>query len=404
MTCPLCGCRTPRGALICDACGAPLSPDLSLARTQGKGDGGPRGQASPTSLARDIHAARTLLVPEDMLEELRLQPSEDPRYYMRKSRSSELSVSKQGPAGSEELEPPPVPVPPGEPGPWQIPTDHPRPIRLMRRSKTADQPIEVHLPEPQDKAAKEGCPVQSEGAGRDPGVRKARPRVTQGPEAPKNEELLGEVTGARLIVEDFAGQVLQEIELPMGLARLGRREGEVLFTEDPYMAPMHAWLYISKSGAWTHDPGSSNGVYVHRTMETLLESGDALIVGSQLLLFRDRWGLRGTREEGTQLFGSAGWANPLRLVNLRMGGDVVFIHTLDGDLVIGRAGASPYRNDRYLARRHLSVELTAEGVLVRDISGGRGYFLRIRKECWLSDGQAFIIGSRLLRIRLRRGH
>jgi len=210
-------------------------------------------------------------------------------------------------------------------------------------------------------------------------------------------------TGARLLVEDHAGQVVQDAELGLGVIRLGRTVGDVLFPEDPYVAPLHAWLHLEPHGAWLRDPGTTNGIYLHTRSEHLLRDGDAFIVGSQLLLYRDRWSLRAAGSEGTHLFGSAGWRTPHRLVNLRMGGDVVLVQVLDGDLVIGREGASPYHHDRFMARRHVAVEQTAEGVRLRDLSGGQGYFVRMRSDTWLEDGQRFRLGSRVLRLRMRLG-
>ena len=234
-----------------------------------------------------------------------------------------------------------------------------------------------------------------------PGV--STPSSAVRPQGRSGEEDLPAYVGARLLVEDHGGNTVQETELGLGVVRLGRTEGDVLFPEDQHMAPLHAWIHLEPEGAWLRDPGTANGIYLHQLGEHLLRDGDAFVAGSQLLLYRDCWSLRAAGNDGTQLFGSAGWRTPHRLVNLRRGGDVVFVHTLQGDLVIGREGASPYHHDRFLARRHVAVDLTADGVRLRDLSGGRGYFLRMRTDTWLQDGQRFLVGSRVLRVRMRLG-
>jgi pSer/pThr/pTyr-binding forkhead associated (FHA) protein len=250
----------------------------------------------------------------------------------------------------------------------------------------------ISLPEPQASSPQAWPPVQQDDLG-------STFRPGQPPPGAGAAPL--EILGASLLLEDSSGLVVQSIDLQRGLTRIGRTGGEVLFGGDPYVAPSHAWVVVGRTSVRIRDTGTANGIYLHRTGESFLQDGDALLVGSQLLLFQDRWADREMSQESTKLFGSAGWQNPYRLVNLRQGGDVVHVHILDGDIVIGREGASPYRNDRYLSRQHLAVELTAEGVRVRDLSGGRGYYLRLRGEAPLEDGQSFVLGSRLLRLSIR---
>jgi len=384
MVCPRCGHEYPASIPKCRICGAdrPPLPPGSLPAIQGE-------QSCAPLPVPEIHAARTLLVAEEAVEEFRLQPV--------KSRSlptGPAAVQQLRTAEDDGFEPGlnPAPVPPGEPGPWQIPTDHPRPVVPMRRVvQGSPDRLSISLPEPQ-----RGCSGQALAAELQDEL-----AMTSGPGGRALERPSREVIGAQLLLEDHGGQVVQQLDLSQGLTRLGRTSGDILFKGDPYIAPTHAWVIVSRKGVRIRDAGSANGIYVHKTEETQLEDGDALLVGSQLLLFRNRWADRELGREGTRLFGSSGFNNPYRLVNLRQGGDLVHVHILDSDLVIGREGASPYRHDRFLSRQHLSVLLTTEGVKVRDISGGRGYYLRLRHEQWLVDGQTFVMGSRLLRLCLR---
>lgn len=395
MVCPRCGHEYPAALARCRICGAPrppLPPGAAPAEEEGP------LAASPLPVPA-LHAARTLLVPEELIEDFHLQPSKA-RQCPATLPGAPGAASPSPQPGSEDggalgavFSPLPVPVPPGDPGPWQIPTDRPRPIRPMRRvpvEQSIPGAADISLPEPV-----EGRPPGPAPAGNAPGGAAGPKPVPPGAKMPV-------VIGAELLLEDHGGLVIQQLDLPLGLTRLGRSGGEILFAGDPFVAPVHAWIVVGRRGVRLRDAGSANGIYLHRTGETLLEDGDALLVGSQLLLFRDRWTEREADGEGTSLFGSAGWTSAARLVNLRQGGDVVHVHVLDGDLIIGReVEGSPYRSDRYLARQHLGVEPSARGVTVRDLSGGRGYFLRLRGEQQLADGQTFVIGSRLLRLRMR---
>ncbi|MDY0059141.1 MAG: FHA domain-containing protein [Myxococcota bacterium] len=313
----------------------------------------------------DLHAARTLLVPEEAIEQFRLQPAKKERGGRSARGEASGRSSPAEPPPPLLAEPQPVPLPPGAPGPWQIPTDQPRPIHPMQRAPQGGGPAPLEL----------SCPL---------------PPPALPPRA---------LRGATLLLEDHHGTLLEQIDILPGLTRVGRTSAEVLLRDDPYVAPIHAWIFIGPQGVRLRDAGTANGVFLHETAPRWLEDGDAFVVGSQLLLFRDRWQELHVPPEGACPFGSAGWDSPFRVVNLRRGGDVAAVHPIVGELVIGRDGPPPYRQDRYLARRHLGFALCPEGVRLQDLSGGRGYFRRLRGEEWVAEGQPFLVGGKLLRLR-----
>jgi len=68
-----------------------------------------------------------------------------------------------------------------------------------------------------------------------------------------------------------------------GETLLGREVGDATFPQDGFVSGRHAVFNVRGDRLWVKDLGSSNGTFVKLTQPTLLESGDHLLVGRQLL-------------------------------------------------------------------------------------------------------------------------
>jgi pSer/pThr/pTyr-binding forkhead associated (FHA) protein len=64
---------------------------------------------------------------------------------------------------------------------------------------------------------------------------------------------------------------------------VGREAGDVTFPSDRYISGRHARLEVDADGATLTDTGSSNGTFVMIAGTAVLEPGDQLLVGAQLL-------------------------------------------------------------------------------------------------------------------------
>ena len=66
---------------------------------------------------------------------------------------------------------------------------------------------------------------------------------------------------------------------------LGREQGDIVFSDDEFMSRRHALLQFRGSRALVSDQGSSNGTYVRLTGQHVLEPGQMLRLGDELLRF-----------------------------------------------------------------------------------------------------------------------
>ncbi len=73
--------------------------------------------------------------------------------------------------------------------------------------------------------------------------------------------------------------------LAAGENLIGRETGDVTFPFDRYVSGRHARIDVNEGRATLTDLGSSNGTFVRITGPTVLEPGDQLLIGSQLIRF-----------------------------------------------------------------------------------------------------------------------
>ncbi len=62
---------------------------------------------------------------------------------------------------------------------------------------------------------------------------------------------------------------------------------EHLFSDDDFMSRMHAAIRNEGGKAWLVDLNSSNGTYIQVDKERLLQPGDFIRLGDQLLRFEE---------------------------------------------------------------------------------------------------------------------
>ena len=204
-----------------------------------------------------------------------------------------------------------------------------------------------------------------------------------------------------LVLQDFAGTVLQILALGAGRTYLGRLEGDLLCPDDPAMSPLHARFHLTEDGRLlVRDLKSTNGTYLRCRDQVDLRDGDRFLVGSQVFSFHDTWPPAGNdADEGTAWLAPAGLAVPHRVVAHGPGDAPIHVHLLEGDWDIGRHVDAPWRDDERMARLHAVVVVTADGTHLRERPGTRGIFLRLRDEAELRDGDVLVIGSLLFQVR-----
>jgi pSer/pThr/pTyr-binding forkhead associated (FHA) protein len=66
---------------------------------------------------------------------------------------------------------------------------------------------------------------------------------------------------------------------------IGREQGDIVFSDDEFMSRRHALLQFRGNRALISDQGSSNGTYVRLTGQHILDPGQMIRLGDELLRF-----------------------------------------------------------------------------------------------------------------------
>lgn len=185
----------------------------------------------------------------------------------------------------------------------------------------------------------------------------------------------------------------------------GRLEGPLLFDEDPFLSPRHANFFYRDNMLHVRDLDSTNGVFIRIRGPHALSSGDAFLVGEQVLRVEttppEIAGL-GPDEEGTYFFASPRRSSKLRLVQLLRGGDIGLIFRAMGDSVsLGRDGNDiNFPDDPFISGHHAEVSLGETALVLRDLGSKNGTFVQIRGETPLQHGDYVFMGQQLLRVEI----
>jgi pSer/pThr/pTyr-binding forkhead associated (FHA) protein len=186
---------------------------------------------------------------------------------------------------------------------------------------------------------------------------------------------------------------------------LGRSEGHVVLSDDPYLSARHVRLVPRPEGLLVRDLDSINGVYVRLREPVELVDGDMLLLGQQLVRFEvlpeTELPLGPAMHRGVLVFGTPEVARLARLVQYTtegVGRDVHYIYR--DETVIGREqGDVVCTDDPFMSRRHAAIALdrSQRRFVLRDLGSSNGTAIRIRGERMLKAGDQFRIGRHLFR-------
>ncbi len=184
---------------------------------------------------------------------------------------------------------------------------------------------------------------------------------------------------------------------------IGRSEGALRFSEDPFLAPRHARLVTVAGKVTVRALDTLNGVYVRIQGGCDLSPGDDFIVGKEMLRFEP---VAETEREsqavfqyGTRLFGSYPRESWGRVRQISIGGTTRDVwHVARAELVLGREeGDVTFPDDEFMSRRHAAVRRAGEGTRLEDLGSSNGTFIRIRGDRALKNGDVLRLGDQLLR-------
>jgi pSer/pThr/pTyr-binding forkhead associated (FHA) protein len=186
---------------------------------------------------------------------------------------------------------------------------------------------------------------------------------------------------------------------------IGRLEGDVVLSDDPYLSPRHARIARRGSDWILRDLDSVNGVFVRIREPVDIVDGDMLLAGQQVLKFEllpdAELPLGPASISGVLVFGTPEAPRYARLTQYTTEGVGRDVHYLYRDeTVLGREnGDIVFTDDPFLSRRHASitVDRAARRYVLRDLGSSNGTSLRFRGERVLGHGDQFRVGRHLFR-------
>ncbi|HEX9291960.1 MAG TPA: FHA domain-containing protein [Anaeromyxobacteraceae bacterium] len=186
----------------------------------------------------------------------------------------------------------------------------------------------------------------------------------------------------------------------------GRAQGEVLFPDDPCLAPLHATFLVRDGALVLRDEGAAGGVFVRlRGLTVPLRAGYLFAVGDRLLRFAGPLAPPPPSPgDGTRRLGAPRPEQAAVLVEEWLEGGVggrAYLRT-GPSITIGRAGCSiNLGDDPYLSQAHAEIVVDGDGTAkLRDLGASNGTFIRIPpgSEHELHDGDAVRLGREVLRV------
>jgi len=237
----------------------------------------------------------------------------------------------------------------------------------------------------------------------------SRPRVVP---APSPKAPIQRPTRLVVVVED--GSDGKAFELKGPVVAIGRTEGDIVLFDDPYVSPRHARI-VEREGKWlVQDLHSTNGIYVRLRGRKTLESGDLILLGSQVLQFQlvsdEERQLGPANQHGTRVFGSKPMTRLARLDQRTVTGLVGDVHYIvREETILGReTGDIVFTADAFLSRRHAAIRRepsssngsSANGASrfhIEDLDSSNGTYVAISRETALEHGDRVRIGQHLFR-------
>jgi FHA domain len=211
---------------------------------------------------------------------------------------------------------------------------------------------------------------------------------------------------ARLVVERGEAVPGTTFRLAQDEVQAGRAQGQVVFPDDPCLAPLHATFLVRDGALLLRDEGAAGGAFVRlRGLTVPLRPGSLFAVGDRLLRFAGQLPPPPpTPSDGTRRIGAPRPERPAVILEEWLEGGVggrAYLRT-GPSITVGRSGCSiNLGEDPYLSQAHAEILVEAEGAAkLRDLGSSNGTFVRIPpgSERELYDGDTVRIGREVLRV------
>jgi len=216
--------------------------------------------------------------------------------------------------------------------------------------------------------------------------------------------LRGTQGGPKLALLGKTGEPTQPFAVGAGEAIVGRNDGEIRFPDDVFLSPVHAQFAVRDGQLYVRDLGSRNGTWVYLDAPQILNDGDQILVGSQILRFK-RLGYPGpspaeadaTRRQGSLL----PHTDVAVLQQLRSDASVRDnLHLSPGrNVFLGRdKGDWMFSYDQTMSGTHAEIRSEDMDFVLLDAGSRNGVAVAVRGERAVKVGQRVLMGDQILRV------
>lgn len=212
---------------------------------------------------------------------------------------------------------------------------------------------------------------------------------------------------ARLVLLLPNGEEGGSYPLRSDVTEIGRRQGNILFLDDPYVSPLHAVFYYENGQLRVRNEQSFNGLFIRLRKRVPLHHGDVVLLGKQLLRFEQLHTHPDTPSQAHVGDSVPVWGSPYgaywgRLIQLISGGFEGNAILLGGEQIeLGRErGQITFPGDRFISSLHARIAFENQQFFLEDVGSRNGTFTQIRDNLALSHKDILIIGEQLLRVEI----
>ena len=192
--------------------------------------------------------------------------------------------------------------------------------------------------------------------------------------------------------------------LKAGRLTLGRSQGDVQYGTDATLAPLHARFYVENEQLLVEDLSDGKGVFVRLIATYTLQDGDAVLMGKQLLLFREKSeAVAAAAATGTTVMDMSKImqepvAEFVRMSERGIDNSARF-PLLDQEITWGRnKGTYIFPEDGFMSRAHAKIYQRGENYFLEDLGSRNGTFIKVRGKTPVPVGAMVLAGGQLLKV------
>jgi class 3 adenylate cyclase/pSer/pThr/pTyr-binding forkhead associated (FHA) protein len=200
------------------------------------------------------------------------------------------------------------------------------------------------------------------------------------------------------------GSMGQEHQLKGNKLSLGRSQGDLQYPSDVTLAPLHARFTVEDGQLFVEDLSEGKGVFVRLVATYTLQDGDAVLMGKQLLLFREKAeAIAAAAATGTTVTDvSKMIAEPVaQFMRITPEGneDGARFPLQEQEVTWGRSkGTYVFPDDGFMSRSHAKVYQRGENYFLEDVGSRNGTFIKVRGKTPVPVGSMVLAGGQLLKV------